>query len=116
MSLPYPYEVETGQLKPRRGEGPTPVDVEQRVNDAIQVRGSELELFGVPLDVEPPDSARVIASQLRHAVTEHFQERVSAPDDDTWASFATPANDQLEGRTVVDASTLSVLRATIDSL
>ncbi|HTV19277.1 MAG TPA: hypothetical protein VMG12_11415 [Polyangiaceae bacterium] len=116
MTLPYPYEYETGELKPRRRMPRAPLDVRGHVNDAIQVHDSELEVFGVPLDVEAPDSVRVVAKQLRRAVTDHFQERVSAPDDDTWALFASQAHDQLEGRTAVDASTLRVLRLTIDSL
>lgn len=86
------------------------------MNDAIRVQGSGLEVFGVPMEVEPPDSVRVIAKQLRRAVTEHFQERVSAPDDRIWALFASQAHDQLEGRTTLDAAAVRVLRLTIDSL
>ena len=116
MTLPYPYEVETGALKPRPRAPRTPLDVEGHVHDAIQVQGSELEVFGVPLDVAAPDSVRTVATELRRAVTDHFQERVSAPDDETWELFASQAHDQLEGRTAFDASTPRVLHLTIDSL
>jgi hypothetical protein len=116
MSLPYPHEVETGALKPRPPAPRTTLDVEAHVDDAIRVQGSALEVFGVPMHVDGPDSVRSVAQQLRHAVTEHFQERVSAPDDDTWELFASQAHDQLEGRTAVDDSTLRVLRLSIDSL
>lgn len=116
MSLPYPYEFETGALKTRVPAPRTPVDVAAHVDDAIRVQGSALELFGVPMDVAAPDSVRTVATQLRRAVTQHFQERVSAPDEDTWELFASQAHDQLEGRRTVDALTLRVLRATIDSL
>jgi hypothetical protein len=116
MSLPYPYEVETGALKPRPAAPRTPLDIASHVQDAIRVQGSALEVFGVPMDVAGPDSVRTVATELRRAVTEHFQERVSAPDEDTWELFAMQAHDQLEGRTAVDDSTLRVLRLTIDSI
>ncbi len=116
MTLPYPYEVETGALKSRPRVARTSLDVEGHVRDAIRVQGADLEVFGVSMDVAAPDSVRTVATQLRRAVTDHFQERVSAPDDDTWESFASQAHDQLEGCTAVDASTLRVLRITIDSL
>jgi hypothetical protein len=116
MSLPYPYEVETGALRPRPPLARTPLDVEAHVDDAIRVQGGALEVFGVPMDVAGPDSVRTVAQQLRQAVTGHFQERISAPDDDTWQLFASQVHDQLEGRTAVDDSTLRTLRLTIDSL
>ena len=58
MSLPYPYEVETGALKPRPPAPRTPLDVAAHVDDAIRVQGGALEVFGVPMDVAGPDSAR----------------------------------------------------------
>jgi hypothetical protein len=116
MTLPYPYEVETGELKPRGPAARTPLDVAGHVHDAIRVQGAELEVFGVPLDVDAPDSVYLAARQLRRAVADHFQERVAAPDRDTWELFASQAHDQLEGRTRLDASTLRVLRLTIDAL
>jgi hypothetical protein len=116
MSLPYPYEVETGALQPRSPAPRTPLDVERHVNDAIRVQGAELEVFGVPLDVAAPDSVRTVATELRRAVTDHFRERISAPDDETWQLFASQVHDQLEGRTAFDESTRRVLRLTIDSL
>jgi len=116
MTLPYPYEVETGALKRRHHLARTSLDVVGHVYDAIRVRGDALEVFGVPLDVVAPESAPTVAEHLRKAVTDHFQERQSAPDADTWESFASQAHDQLEGRTEVDASTLRTLRLTIDSL
>lgn len=116
MSLPYPYEVETGALQTRSPAPRTPLDVERHVNDAIRPQGSELEVFGVPLDVAAPDSVRTVATELRRAVTDHFEERISAPDERTWELFASQVHDQLEGRTAFDDSTRRVLRLTIDSL
>lgn len=116
MTLPYPYEVETGALRPRRPAPRTSLDVEGHVDDAIRVQGGALEVFGVPMDVEGPDSVRTVAKQLRQAVMLHFQERISAPDDDTWQLFATQVHDQLEGRTAFDPSIPRTLRLTIDSL
>lgn len=116
MSLPYPYEIETGALRPRKPAPRIALDVERHVQDAIRVQGSELEVFGVPMDVAAPDSVRTVATDMRRAVTDRFQERISAPDEETWELFASQAHDQLEGRTAVDASTLRLLRITIDSL
>jgi hypothetical protein len=116
MTLPYPYEVETGVLKTRSPAPRTPLDVERHVNDAIRVQGAQLEVFGVPLDVAAPDSVRTVATDLRRAVTDHFRERISAPDDETWELFASQVHDQLEGRQAFDESTPRVLRLTIDSL
>jgi hypothetical protein len=116
MTLPYPYEVETGQLKARLHRARISLDVAGHMDDAIRVQGADLEVFGVMMDVEAPDSVRVVAQQLRRSVLDHFQERVATPDDDIWELFASQAHDQLEGRTRVDASTLRVLRLTIDGL
>ena len=116
MSLPYPYEAETGQLPPRRPVPRTPFDVEGHVNDAIRARGDDsVEVFGVALRVLPPESPGPVVEHLRRGVLNHFLERVSAPDDDTWQSFASQAHEQLAGRTEVDATTLRILRLTIDA-
>jgi hypothetical protein len=116
MTLPYPHEVETGELEPRRPAPRPSFDIERHLHDAIRERGSELELFGVPMEVEPPESLRAVAERLRRAVADHFQQRMSAPDEQTWASFASQAHDQLQGHRRVDAATLQVLRLTIDNL
>lgn len=116
MSLPYPHEVETGALRPRPVTPRTTLDVEAQLQDAIRISGSQIEVFGVPLQVPPHESADAIAEPLRRAVATHFEQRFSAPDLAIWESFASQARAQLEGRTQLDASTLNILRITIDAL
>lgn len=116
MSLPYPYEVETGELKRRPPLPRIPFDVQRHLEEAIRVRGDALEVFGVTLAATSPGAAPALAEELRRGVAERFQERLSAPDDATWASFASQAHEQLAGRTELDPSTLRILRLTIDAL
>ena len=45
MTLPYPYEVELGLMKPRPWVARTPFDVAHHLEDAIQVTGERLMVF-----------------------------------------------------------------------
>jgi hypothetical protein len=115
MTLPYPYEVEIGRLKPRPRFERVRFDVERHMRDAIQSSGEGVALFGVqyPLS-EPWDERRL--EQLRNDLTSHFEERIATPNDELWRLFAEQARAQLERHAQLDGDVLYTLRATIDGL
>lgn len=115
MTLPYPYEVETGQLKPRPRFSLPGFDVERRMRDAIQSGAEAVELFGVELPSSAVDTEEFL-DQLRAELVERFNERVAAPDATTWNEFAERARAQLERHACLDERVLPMLRATIDGL
>jgi hypothetical protein len=116
MSLPYPREVETGELRPRRQEPRVTFDVEASVEDAIRASGPDVEVFGVRFAVSEPRTADATVEYYRNAVAQHFNERVSAPDAAIWQLFEEQAHDQVAEHTVLDDHILDVLRLTIDNL
>jgi len=116
MALPYPREVETGQLPPRRAEPRVAFDVEASVQDAIVARGSHVEIFGAAYQLDDDASAQALVERYRNAVLVHFNERVAAPDPTVWRWFADQAHDQLQHHPVLDDDVLGVLRLTIDNL
>ena len=116
MALPYPYEAETGQLKPRSAEPRAPFDIAQHVREAIVARGSVIQLFGVEHEVAGPELAATMASGYREVLTRHFLERHSLADADAWSSFERQARAQLERQPQLDDSTMNTLLMTVDGL
>jgi hypothetical protein len=116
MTLPYPREVETGQLKPRRPAPRVVFDVEASVADAIRFSGSEVEIFGVSFVVDEPRTAEAVVERYRAEVATHFNERIAAPDAQLWQEFADIANAQVARHTRLEDDILDVLRSSIDNL
>jgi hypothetical protein len=116
MSLPYPREVETGQLSPRRPEPRAAFDVEASIQRAIVANGAHVDVFGVPYAMDDATSAEALVERYRSAVLLHFNERVAAPDAAIWQLFAAQVHDQLEHHAQLDDDVLEVLRLTIDNL
>lgn len=116
MTLPYPREVETGQLKPRRAAPRVSFDVQASVEEAIRFSGSTVEIFGVRFVVDDARAAEVVVERYRAEVATHFNERVAAPDAQLWQEFADIANAQVEQHTRLDDDILGVLRSSIDNL
>jgi hypothetical protein len=116
MALPYPREVETGQLKPRPAVPRVAFDVEASVAEAIRFSGSNVEIFGVRYVVDEARTAEAIVERYRAEVATHFNERIAAPDAQLWQEFADIANAQVEQHTRLDDDVLDVLRSSIDNL
>lgn len=115
MTLPYPYEVETGELKPR-GRFKRPVfDVERHMREEIQSTAEGAELFGVQFPLPEP-GGELQLEHWRAVLTAHFNERIATPDAATWHEFAAQARAQLERHARLDEDVLPMLRATIDGL
>jgi hypothetical protein len=115
MTLPYPYEVETGTLKPRPRFDRLVFDVGHHMRDAIRSRGDMAELFGVPYRLVNPRDEELLG-RLRSELTAHFNERVATPDAVVWQDFVDQARAQLERHERLDDDVLRTLRATIDGL
>jgi cell fate (sporulation/competence/biofilm development) regulator YlbF (YheA/YmcA/DUF963 family) len=116
MALPYPYEVEIGKLKARPHQTRAPLDIAQLVHDAITASGSTVVLFGVRRELAAPEEAAMLVNRFRGALAQHFLERQSAPDAETWSSFVQQARAQLEHSDQVDDGTLTTLLMTVDGL
>lgn len=115
MTLPYPYEVETGQLKARPHFERALFDVESHMREAIRSSGEMVELFGVEYPLEEPWDEHYL-QQLRRELTLHFEERIATPDPEVWQLFTEQARAQLERHARLDSDVLHMLRATIDGL
>jgi len=116
MSLPYPPEVETGQLSPRAPQPRRPFDIDEHVAQSLEVRADQLVAFGVPLRMPAGDAAQDVASRFRAELVSHFNARRPDADRATWDSFASQARAQLEQLEQANEHVLRVLLMTIDGL
>jgi hypothetical protein len=116
MTLPYPYEIETGQLRPRARAPRAPFDVGQHFEQAIRVAGARLEVFGVCLDVPQALSALQTMTQFQTSLTARFQSWRPNADAATWELFDSQARAELAGLERADADTLRMLLLTISGL
>lgn len=115
MTLPYPYEVETGALKPRPRFERVVFDVAHHLRSAIRSGDQMAELFGVQYPLVKPRDEELLR-RMQSELTLHFLERVAAPDALVWQDFADQARAQLERHVRLDDDMLHTLRATIDGL
>lgn len=116
MALPYPYEVELGQLRPARPAPRAPFDVVEHVLEAIRPAGDELEMFDHRLTLPEPHRPSEIAWLFRDALIQHFQRHRPDADGATWELFASQARAQLDRNPRPDAGLLRTLLLAIDGL
>lgn len=116
MTLPYPYEVELGLLRPRPWAPRLPFDVQHHFDDAIRVAGEGLDIFGVPLEVSAVPGAMETGRQFRDTLTARFHGRRPDADAATWDIFASQARAQLTGLSRADADVLRMLLLTVSGL
>ncbi len=116
MALPYPYEVELGQLRPARPAPRAPFDVVEHILEEIRPAGEELEMFGHRLSLPEPHRPSEIAWLFRDALIQHFQRHRPDADGATWELFASQARAQLDRNPRPDAELLRLLVLCIDGL
>jgi hypothetical protein len=116
MALPYPQEVETGQLKPRVPRPRAPFDIVQHLRDEIRTSGARVELFGAERDLAEGENAAPLVNRFRDTLAMHLQERRPDCDELTWDLFASQARALVEQSSVIDDDMLRVLLLTIDGL
>jgi hypothetical protein len=116
MALPYPHEVETGQLNPRGREVRHPFDIADHLARAIAARGDALVMFGVSLPAASSEAPEDTASRFRAALVSHFNERRPNADAATWDLFASQAEAQLQQLEQADEHALRALLMTVDGL
>jgi hypothetical protein len=116
MALPYPPEVETGELSSRPRQPRRPFDVGEHLAQAIVVQGAGLSLFGVALSPPEGQDAEQAAARFHAALLAHFNERRPDADSATWESFASQARAQLERLERADDEALRALSMSIDGL
>ena|SRR5688572_16435378 len=116
MTLPYPREVETGRLKPRKPEPRRPFDVRRALAAAVRAEGDGLQLFGVRLQSWSGGSLDQVVALYRDMLASHFEERRSQPDYATWDIFSSAAAAQVRSLGRADGETLRALLMIIDGL
>ena len=116
MALPYPQEVETGELKPRPPRPRAAFDIAKHVRDDIHTGGSGVALFGVERDLAEGENAAALVNRFRDTLSSHFQERRPDCDELTWDLFSSQARALVEQSPVADDDMLRVLLRTIDGL
>jgi hypothetical protein len=116
MALPYPYEVELGQLKPAPRTPRTPFDIQDHILEAIRPAGDQLMMFGVRLPALEPYGGSEIAWLFREMLIEHFQKRRPDADEATWELFESQARAQLDRHPRADSDLLKALMLGIDGL
>ena len=116
MTLPYPYEAETGRLKPAARAPRAPFDIEDHILDAIRPAGNGLSFFGMRLAPPEPHSSSEVAWVFRDALIVHFQRRRPDADGATWELFQAQARAQLDRHPRADDALLRTLMLCIDNL
>jgi hypothetical protein len=116
MTLPYPFEVETGRLWPRAWAPRAPFDVEQHLERALRVSGTQVEVFGVRLDTPEPHDALQTVKHFRDALRARFNGWRPGADAATWELFESQARPALQGLERADDETLRILLLTISGL
>jgi hypothetical protein len=116
MTLPYPYEAETGRLKPAPRAPRAPFDIEEHLLEAIRPAGNGLSFFGVRLAPPHPHNASEVAWVFRDALIGHFQKHRPDADEATWELFLSQARAQLDRHPRADDELLRTLMLGIDGL
>ena len=116
MTLPYPYEVELGLMKPRPWVARAPFDVQHHLDEAIRVAGSRLQVFGVELDTPAAPGATAIGKQFRDELSARFHAWRPGADAATWKLFESQARAEMLGLEQADGETLRILLLTVSGL
>lgn len=116
MTLPYPYEVETGRLWPRASVPRAPFDVERQLEGALRIFGTQVELFGVRLEIAEPHAALETVKRFRARLAARFKEWRPSADAATWQLFVSQARPALQGLERADDETLRILLLTVSGL
>jgi hypothetical protein len=116
MTLPYPFEVETGRLQARARAPRAPFDIALHLQGAVRIVADQLEVFGVPLATPAPQAAIATAEHFREALNTHFNRWRPNADRATWELFESQARPALRGRKRADGETLPILLLTISGL
>lgn len=115
MALPYPLEVETGELRSLQPAPLVTFDVARAISENIVASGADVDVLGVRLEGGARVGAEALAERWRDTLTRRYQERVQAPREDTWQRFVDDVLPQLEHHTAADDSALAVLLLTVDN-
>jgi hypothetical protein len=116
MTLPYPYEVETGALQTRAPMPRMPFDIRGHMLDALRVVDDSPVMFGVRLAAPAGAEAAGVVQHYQEALTQQFQERRPNADEATWEIFDSQARSQLERADQADEETLHALMMSIAGL
>src|SRR5690349_7970203 len=101
MTLPYPYEFETGRLATQAKRRRVPFDVASHMQRAIRREGTGMRVFGRHLEDDDPEAVGATLQRFRDTLTEHFQKHRGSADSATWETFAIQSRALVRGFSVV---------------
>jgi hypothetical protein len=116
MTLPYPHEVETGDLEPQKTPAHDPLDIERRVRNLVVVDEPYVDVAGRRVRSPPAKSARSVAAEVRNAMTRRFLERRPNADEATWQKFTTTLRAEMRRHTEMNEAALQQALLLIDGL
>lgn len=116
MTLPYPHEIETGQLKPVDANEPDPLDIERRVRRLISADGAFVDVAGRRLSAASAESARAKADQLSRTVSRRLLERRPHADAATWQKLEESLREALSNRQELNEDVVDLVLLMIDGL
>ena len=116
MTLPYPHEVETGDLEPKKTPVHDPLDIERRIRNLVAVDEPYVDVAGRRLRSPLGQNARSVSEQVRNAMTRRFLERRPNGDEATWRRFTTALQAEMRRHTEMNEVALGQALLLIDGL
>lgn len=116
MTLPHPYEVEKGELSPRKDAAPDRLDLDRLLEKLIVVDEPYLDIAGCRLSVPSGQSAEHAGERFRRAIADRFLERRPHADEATWNRFSSALRASLANENEANESALSEALLLIDGL
>ena len=116
MTLPYPHEIETGDLKPKKTPMRDPLDIERRVRGLVVADEPYVDVAGRRLLSPSGQSARLMSDRVRDAMTTRFLERRPNADEATWRKYATCLRAKMRRHTEMNEEALRQALLLIDGL
>ncbi len=116
MTLPKPYEVETGELSAPPPEH-HPLLLGPLVRSCVVPEDGAVVIAGATARIADDEAPELVASRLRLTLLDRFLERAPNADADTWQLFLTRAAEVVRSNEPVVGDELSrLLTQTIDGL
>jgi hypothetical protein len=116
MSLPYPQEVETKELRPGPKGPVNPLDLEKKISDLIMVDDRALVIAGCELRVPRHRNPHRLSARYRDAIRRRFLERRPNADDATWQTFVRKTQGLLSQRSKATRDVLPQILLLVDGL
>lgn len=116
MSLPYPHEIETQELRPHRQRGSIALDMRTKVEDLVDTEDRDLVIAGCALQTRNRRQAEELRRSFRRAIARRFTLRRPNATESTWRKFVRTLQGMLSSKTKVQTNTLPQILSLIDAV